>query len=125
MNSFFAAQLNYCPVKGMIHSRFNNNRVNHVHKRFLRLIYRDKTCSHEEVLEKDILVSILYKNIEALAQTVCHGSKTYLQKCGSKMWFTNVEKRTYRIKTELFSKNLRIYQIIATFTLRVGCVKLT
>ena len=38
MNSFFAAQFNYCPLIWMIHSRFNNNKAKHLHERCIRPI---------------------------------------------------------------------------------------
>ena len=50
----------------MIHSRFNNNRVTKLHKKYLRQIHRDETSSYEEVMEKDGSVSIHYKNIQTL-----------------------------------------------------------
>ena len=67
MNAFFNAQFNYCPLIWMLYSRQNNNKVKHLHERYLRLINNDKLSSYEEVLEKDGLVSIHHKNIQGLA----------------------------------------------------------
>ena len=66
MNSFFNAQLNYCPLTWMLHSRCNNNKIKHLHGRCLRLIYCDKNSSYEELLEKDGSVSIHHRNIQNL-----------------------------------------------------------
>ena len=52
MNSFFNAQLNYCPLIWMLHSRKNNNKIRHLHELCLRLIYSDKKSSYENLLEK-------------------------------------------------------------------------
>ena len=52
-NSFFNAQLNYCPLIWMLHSRFSNRKIKHLHERCLRLIYCDKNSSYEELLGKD------------------------------------------------------------------------
>ena len=38
MNSFFNAQLNYCPLMRMLYRRCNNNKIKHLHERCLRLI---------------------------------------------------------------------------------------
>ena len=38
MNSFFNAQLSYCLLIWMLHSRCNNSKIKHLHKRCLRLI---------------------------------------------------------------------------------------
>ena len=67
MNSFFNAQFNYCPLIWMLHSRKNNNKIKHLHERYLRLIYSDKMSSDENLLEKDDSVSIHHKNIQTLA----------------------------------------------------------
>ena len=42
MNSFFNAQFDYCPLIWMLHSRYNDNRIKHLHDRRLRLSYCDK-----------------------------------------------------------------------------------
>ena len=66
MNSFFNAQFNYCPLIWMLHSR-KNNKIRHLHERYLRLIYSDKKSSYENPLVKDNSVSVHHKNIQALA----------------------------------------------------------
>ena len=42
MNSFISDQFNYCLLIWMLHNRSNNNKIKHLHGRFLRLIYNDK-----------------------------------------------------------------------------------
>ena len=42
MNSFFNPQFNYCPLIWMLHNRCNNNKIKHLHKRCLRIIYNNK-----------------------------------------------------------------------------------
>ena len=42
----------------MLHSRQNNNKIKHLHERCLRLIHNDKLSSYEELLEKNLSVSI-------------------------------------------------------------------
>ena len=51
----------------MLHSRQNNNKIKHLHKRCLRLIYNDELPSYEELLGKDGSVSIHHKNTQSLA----------------------------------------------------------
>ena len=66
MNSFFAAQFNYCPLIWMFHSRSNNNKITHLHEICLRLIYRDKYSPYEELLKRDASVAIHHKKIQAI-----------------------------------------------------------
>ena len=53
MNAFFNSQFNYCPLIWMCHSRENNNKINRLHERCLRIIYNDKRSSFNALLEKD------------------------------------------------------------------------
>ena len=63
MNSFFNSQISYCPVIWMFQSSIMNNKINRLHERCMRLMYRDKTSSFEELLEQDKSVSIHTRNL--------------------------------------------------------------
>ena len=52
MKSFIESQFGYCPLVWMFHSRSLNNRINHIHERALRIVYKDYYSSFEELLEK-------------------------------------------------------------------------
>ena len=51
----------------MCHNRTNNNKINRLHERCLRLIYNDKKSSFEDLLEKDVSVSIHHRTLKRLA----------------------------------------------------------
>ena len=55
------------PLLWMLHSRCNNNKIRHLHKRCLRLIYCNKNSSYEELLEKDRSASIHHRDVQNLA----------------------------------------------------------
>ena len=67
VNVFFYSQFNYCQLVWMCHNRTNNNKINRLHERCLRLIYNDKKSCFKELLEKDGSVSILHRNLRTLA----------------------------------------------------------
>ena len=67
VKAFFYSQFNYCQLVWMCHSRTNNNKINLLHKKFLRLIYNDKKSSFKDLLEKDGSVSIYHRNLRTLA----------------------------------------------------------
>ena len=67
VNAFFHSQLNYCQLVWMCHNRTNNNKINCLHERCLRLIYNDKKSSFEDLLEKGGSVSVHHRNLRALA----------------------------------------------------------
>ena len=67
MNAFFKSQFSYCSLVWMGYSRANNNKINRLHERCLRIIYSDKQSSFQALLEKDGSVSIHNRNIQFLA----------------------------------------------------------
>ena len=67
MNAFVESQFGYCPLTWMFHSRGLNNKINRIHERALRITYKDKSSTFQELLEKDSSVSIHHQNIQKLA----------------------------------------------------------
>ena len=53
MKSFIESQFGYCPLVWMFHSRTLNNRINALHEKALRLVYKDTTLSFEDLLILD------------------------------------------------------------------------
>ena len=51
----------------MFHSRTLNERINKIHERALRIVYKDNTSSFEDLLLKDNSVTIHERNIQTLA----------------------------------------------------------
>ena len=67
MNAFFKSQFSYCPLVWMCHSRANNDKINRLHERCLRIMYSDKRSLFETLLEKDDSVSVHNQNLQILA----------------------------------------------------------
>ena len=67
MKSFIESQFSYCPLIWMFHSRTLNNRINRLHERGLRLVYKDYTLTFDELLRKDKSFSIHHRNLQLLA----------------------------------------------------------
>ena len=45
MKSFTESQFGYCPLIWMFHGREVNNKINHLHERSLRIVYKDSNTS--------------------------------------------------------------------------------
>ena len=75
MKAFFNTQFNYCPLIWMCYSHENNNKINRLHERCLRVIYNDKRSSFHALLERDGTVSIHKRNIKILATEMFKVSK--------------------------------------------------
>ena len=67
MKSFIESQFSYCPLIWMFHSRTLNNRINKLHERGLRLVYKDPQLTFVELLRKDKSVTIHHRNLQKLA----------------------------------------------------------
>ena len=67
LNAFFMSQCNYYHLTWMCHSRAKNNKINHLHERCLRIIYKGMVYTFEQLLEKDSSVPIHTKNLRFLA----------------------------------------------------------
>ena len=66
MKSFISSQFGYCPMIWMNHSRALNNKINRIHERALRLVYRDKKSTFEELLNKDTSVKFHIKSLQVI-----------------------------------------------------------
>ena len=67
MKAFIESQFGYCPLVWMFHSRELNNRINFLHEKALRLVYKDHTLSFEEMLNLDNSFTIHHRNLQKLA----------------------------------------------------------
>ena len=67
LNAFIKSHFSYAPVVWMFHSRKLNNRINKIHERALRLVYKDYTSSFDDLLAKDNSFKIHQRNLQKLA----------------------------------------------------------
>ena len=58
-------QFGYCPL-----NRTLNNKINRVHERALRIVYRDKTWNITKLLQKDNAVTVHQRNLHVLATEI-------------------------------------------------------
>ena len=67
MKAFIESQFSYCPLIWMFHDRTLNNNINRLHKRSLRLVYKEPHFTFEEHLKKDKSFCIHHRNLQKLA----------------------------------------------------------
>ena len=85
MKAFVESQFGYCPLIWMFHSRELNNKINRIHERALRITYKDKSPTFQELLKKDNSVSIHHRNV----QKACN------KKLQSYAWFFSTHFKRY------------------------------
>ena len=71
LKAFIHSQFGYCPLIWMFHNRTLNNKINRIHERALRIVYRDKTSTFTELLQKDNGVTVDQTNLQTLATEIC------------------------------------------------------
>ena len=67
MNAFFNSQFNNCPLVWMFHSRTLNSKINRIHERCLRLVYKDHHSTFEQLLTRDGSFTFHHRNLHYLA----------------------------------------------------------
>ena len=92
MKAFIQSQFNYSPLVWMFHSRILNQKINKLHERALRTVYKNYTLTFQELLEKDNSVTVHQKNLQRLAIEMFK-----IKKCISpKLMNTLFTKKTYQ-----------------------------
>ena len=66
-NSFIESQFKYCPLIWMFCSRKSNDKINRIHERSLRIVYKEFDSSYEELLSPCHSFTIHEQNIHCLA----------------------------------------------------------
>ena len=67
MKSFIESQFSYTPLGWMFHDRDMNNKINKLHERALRIVYKDDLSTFGELLLKDNSICIHHRNIHFMA----------------------------------------------------------
>ena len=70
MNTFLNSQFGYCPLLWMFHSRKLNECINRIQEKALRLVYKDKTSTYQELLRLDNSVTIHLRYLQILATEI-------------------------------------------------------
>ena len=117
MKAFIESQFGYCPLIWMFHSRTLNNRINSLHERALRLVYKDFFSSYQELLDKDRSLTIHHRNLQKLA-TEMYKIKNNLSPMIMKNIFTEIPN-TYNLR------NNRIWATHNVHTVNNGTETLT
>ena len=77
MKSLVEAQFGYCPLVWMFHGRETNKKINHIHERSLRILYRDYNSSFKDLLKKDMSVCIHIETSRAWPLNYSKWRKTF------------------------------------------------
>ena len=74
VKAFVESQFGYCPLIWMFHGRSLNNKINKLHGRALRLVYKNETLSFDELLDLEESFTIHHRNVQTLANEMSNGS---------------------------------------------------
>ena len=111
MKTFIESQFNYCPLIWMCHSRTLNTKINKLHERALRVVYKDDTLSFDQLLEIDGSFTIHERNLQKLA--------TEMYKVKNNISPTPV-RDIFKPSTELNLRNNNVWDIPKVRTVNNG-----
>ena len=86
MKSFINSQLGYCSLIWMNNSSEINNKINRILELALRIVYRDKKSTVDELFQKDNSVQIHVKNLQVLITENFQGQKEKSQALMSRVF---------------------------------------
>ena len=64
LKAFVESQFGYYWLIWMFHDRKANSKINHIHERALRIVYKNNVLSFEELLEFEKSFKINHRNIQ-------------------------------------------------------------
>ena len=106
MKAFICSQFGYCPLVWIFHSRKINTRINSLHERVLRVVYRHYNAIFSELLSEDKSVTIHQRNLQLLA-TEIFKTKNEIQKLWKKYLHLKDVNYNLRNNTSLKIGNLK------------------
>ena len=106
MKSFVEAQFGYCPLVWMFHGREINRKINHIHERSLRIVYRDYNSSFKDLLQKDNSICIHHRNIQSLTVELFKVKVNLFNRIMNDIFPTRVLNYNLRSQTDFFRNNV-------------------
>ena len=104
MKAFIEAQFSYCPLIWMFNDRNINRKINHLHERSLRIVYKDNKASFEELLRKDNSVTIHHRNIQSLAIELYKIKENLSNTIMNNLFQTRVLNYSFRTQNEFMRR---------------------
>ena len=108
MKSFIISQFNYCPLIFLMHNRGLNHKINHIHKRPLRIVYDDYSSTFEDLFNKDNSVTIHQRNLQQLAIEIFKVKIGIAQIIMNEL-FTFVENNTYNLISAIHLRRVNVH----------------
>lgn len=132
MNAFIESQFRYCSLVWMFHSRTMNNKINRLHERALRIVYKNCNGTFEDLLKIDNGFTIHETNLQKLAiemyKVKNHLSPTLIQDI-FKVHVNSHDLRNVRswetkyIRTEIYGKETFSYRGPKTWEMVPSSIK--
>ena len=108
MNAFFSSQFSFCPLVWMFCSRAMNSKINNLHYRALRIVYRDDISTFEELLQKDRSVTVHHRNLQFLAIEMFKVDKGLAPSFMANIFYDNANRNSENVSANTRSR-VRFY----------------
>lgn len=83
------------------------NKINHIHKRVLRLVYKDKLSTFENLFEKYKAVKLHVRNLKVKPKIICHIFKlsSPIYNLRNKIDIVSNQVKTVQFESQISEKN--------------------
>ena len=98
MKTFIMSQFNYCSLVWMFHSRALNTKINKLHERALRLVYKNDSLTFQDLLKLDNSFTVHERNLQKLA-TEMYKVKNHLSPLPMQNMFSE-QNSSYELRSE-------------------------
>ena len=105
MKLFVTAKFGYCALFWMFHGRGINRKINLIHERSLRIVYRGYNSSFKDLLKKDKSVRIHHRNIRSLDVEVFKVKENFSNTIITNVFPTRVLNCDIISQTDFFFRN--------------------
>ena len=132
-NSFITSHFSYCLIVWMFHSRKLNERINHIHERTLRIVYKYFKSPLQDLLIDDNSLNIHHKNLQKLVTEIFKVNNGFSPELMNNV-FEFIEKpyslpttslfRSRRIRTIKYGASQKMKFSITDFFIKCGQIRI-
>ena len=105
MTSFIYSQFQYCPLIWIFHNREFNNRINKIHERAMRIVFRDYNSEFSDLLKRNNVLTVHERSIQNFAIELFKVKNNLSPKIMQEVFKVN-KNENYKLRRVFDSRNI-------------------